>query len=94
MEDLSYAKDMLENYHTNKNGVKVLGVKWDNSSDQLVFNIQDICNAAKVVDPTTRNVISIVSRFYDSLGVLARFKIFIQKVCVKDVDWDQLFTGR
>ena len=97
MEDLSYAKDMLGNYHYNKNGVKVIGVQWDNSSDQLVFNIQDICNTAEVVDPTKRNVIGIVSRFYDLLGVLAPlticFKIFFQKVCVKGVDWDQPLTG-
>ena len=94
VEDLSYAKDMLGNYHDNKNGVKVLGVQWDSSSDQLAF---DICNTAEVVDPTKRNVIGIVSRFYDPLGVLAlltiRFKIFFQKVCVKGVDWDQPFTG-
>lgn len=97
MEDLSYAKDMLGNYHDNKYGVKVLGVQWDSSSDQFVFNIQDICNAAEVVDPTKRTVIGIVSRFYDPLGVLApltiRFKIFFQKVCVKRVDWDQPLMG-
>ena len=28
VEDLSYAKDMLGNYHGNVNGMKVLGVQW------------------------------------------------------------------
>ena len=97
VEDLSYAKDMIGNYHDNMNGTKVLGVQWDNSLDQLVFDTYHICNAAEVVDHTKRNVIGIVSRLYDPLGVLALlticFKVFFQKFCVKRDDWDQPLTG-
>ena len=40
---------------------------------------------------------SVVSRFYDPLGlvtpVTTRFKIFTQELCEAGVDWDQLLTG-
>ena len=86
MEGLPYAKDMLGNNQDNMNETKVIGVQWDNSLDQLAFDIHHISNAAEVMDPTKRNVIGIVSRFYDPPGVLApltiRFKVFFSKLFV------------
>ena len=49
------------------------------------------------VEPTKRNIVSVVSRFYDPLGtvtpVTTRFKVFIQELCEAETDWDRLLTG-
>ena len=39
---------------------KVLGVRWNVSSDQIVVNLDEIASTARVLEPTKRNVISLV----------------------------------
>jgi len=72
---------------------KVLGMCWRPSEDRFVFDISTITNLACNLEPTKRNVISIIGKFYDPLGFLApvmiRFKIFFQKLCGNKVSWDQ-----
>ena len=45
-------------------------------------------------EPTNRNIISLVGRFYDPLGLLApvviQFKIFFQELCEAKLEWDQV----
>ena len=45
------------------------------------------------MDPTKRNIVSIIGRFYDPLGFLApviiSFKILLQGLCGQKLDWDQ-----
>ena len=41
---------------------KILGVRWNVSADRLVFNLEDIVCQAKDLEPTKRNVISIVGK--------------------------------
>jgi len=52
-------------------------------TDQFVFEFTEIVNAALLLSPTKRNVISIFGRFYDPLGLLSsitiRFKVFMQE---------------
>ena len=72
---------------------KVLGVRWDTSSDQLLFNLEEIASTAKVLTPTKRTIVSLVGSFYDPLGYLApvvvHFKIFLRQLCKAKLDWDQ-----
>ena len=49
--------------------MKVLGVCWDAQEDKLNLCASEIAKAARVTEPTKRNVVSIVSRFYDPLGL-------------------------
>ncbi len=42
---------------------KVLGVRWRSSDDRLVFDVSTIIRLASTLEPTKRNVISIISRF-------------------------------
>ncbi len=44
---------------------KVLGLRWNVPHDQLVFDFCGIVEAAAGLDPTKRNVISLVGRVYD-----------------------------
>ena len=72
---------------------KVLGVCWNPVDDCLLFDVSSVARLASTLEPTKRNVISIVGRFYDPLGFLTpvtiRFKIFFQKLCDCKIDWDE-----
>ena len=50
---------------------KVLGVNWNVSSDQIIFSLEELADQARSLEPTKRNVISLIGRFYDRLGFLA-----------------------
>ena len=77
--------------------VKVLGVIWDPTRDSLHFSVADIAEAAASIEPTKRNVVSTISRFYDPLGflspVIVRFKIFFQRLCEQHLQWDEPLPG-
>ena len=78
-------------------GQKVLGIQWDIQSDCFMFNFDEVASLAKNAEPTKRNVVSVVSRFYNPLGlvtpVTVHFKVFIQKLGESVAEWDQLITG-
>ena len=77
---------------------KILGVHWDASSDQIVLDFNDVSKIAADLEPTKRNVVSLVGRFYDPLGfsapVTIRFKILFQELCESRIDWDQPLSGK
>lgn len=77
--------------------IKVLGVTWDPNSDFLIFDLSDLSVAAHDLQPTKRNVVSLIGRFYDPLGFLApitiKFKILFQKLCQSKLDWDCNLSG-
>ena len=66
---------------------KILGVCWNVDNDQLHFGFSNIAHQARQMEPTKRNIVSIVGRFYDPLGFLSpiviRFKILFQELCEK-----------
>ena len=76
---------------------KVLGVRWDLSTDQLVISLDDIASAAMSLSPTKRNIVSLVGRFYDPLGyltpIVVQFKLFLRELCKAKIDWDLILSG-
>ena len=76
---------------------KILGVRWEPNSDQLIVDVAEIAQLAGTLEPTKRNVVSTIGRFYDPLGFLSpliiKFKVLFQKLCESKVDWDQTLTG-
>ena len=42
---------------------KILGTHWN--PDHLIFSVSDVARAARIVEPTKRNVISVVGRIHD-----------------------------
>ena len=76
---------------------RVQGVRWEPDSDKLIFDVADVAQLASTLEPTKRNVVSTIGRFYDPLGFLAplviKFKILFQKLCESKIDWDQTITG-
>ena len=65
---------------------------WHPKDDLFVFDMSFLVQLASTLQPTKRNVISIVGRFYILLGflspVVVRFKVFFQKLCSKKTSWD------
>ena len=75
---------------------KVLGVRWNVRHDSLVFDFREVAAVADELHPTKRNVISVIGRFYDSLGYLSptiSFKIYMQEIFRSKVGWDEKLTG-
>ena len=76
---------------------KILGVRWNPQTDCLIFSVSDIVRAAQILEPTKRNVVSVIGRFYDPIGFLApvviRFKLLFQRLCANKTDWDQPLTS-
>ena len=68
---------------------KVLGVCWEPNSDQLIFDVAEIAQLTGTLEPTKRNVVSTIERFYDPLGFLSpliKFKILFQKLCERSTE--------
>ena len=76
---------------------KVLGVRWEVESDQLIFELKHLVERATRLQPTKRNVVSIIGQIYDPLGYLApvtiSFKVLMQAICKTKLGWDQPLEG-
>ena len=77
---------------------KVLGVCWDTVNDELLFEFNYLFDHIIYAEPTKRQVVSTVGRFYDPLGfiqpVIIRYKVFIQELCRRKVIWDETLDWR
>ena len=75
-----------------KQEVKVLGDTWNPHNDTLIFDLSELSLAANNLQPTKRNLVSLIGRFYDPFGFLApvtvKYKVLFQKLCQSKVDWD------
>ena len=71
---------------------KILGVPWNPTNDCLIFNVAELPRLASCLQPTKRNVVTLIGKFYDPLGFLApvtiRFKVLFQKLCRNKLEWD------
>ena len=56
------------------------------------FDVSSLAQVATESQPTKRNVVSLVGRFYNPLGFLSpitiRFKILFQRLCRNKLGWD------
>ena len=75
----TYAESMLPiNQSSLPDDKKVLGVRWDVPSDQLVFSLDGIVKTAMQIKPTKRNVVSVIGQIYDPLGFLSPVTILFK----------------
>jgi hypothetical protein len=92
--DELYAKATLGNMQqTQPEESKILGVRWNPQTDRLIFDTAEIARLAGCLEPTKRNIVSTIGRFYNPLGflspVIIRFKVLFQKLCKHKVEWDE-----
>ena len=77
---------------TAREDLKVLGMTWNPADDSLVFELSKLSASADALQPTKRNVVSLIGRFYDPLGFLApitiKFKVLFQKLGRSRLSWD------
>ena len=95
--DETYAKSTLGFTQVARSGEqKVLGVQWDVETDKLKLDLSGVARLVQNLEPTKRNVVSVVGRIYDPLGFLSpvtiMFKMFFQELCESEVGWDQPLT--
>lgn len=76
---------------------KILGLLWNDDTDELIFDFTELLETAKTLAPTKRNVLKIIASFYDPLGLLqpmvSSMKILLQQIHKNNVPWDQEITG-
>ena len=92
-EDKIFIKSMLGTIEEkNSSDSKVLGVRWNPMKDALIFDLTEIANFARDLEPTKRNVVSVAAKFYDPFGFLSpvviEFKLFFQELCRMKIGWD------
>ena len=72
---------------------KILGVKWDEFEDTLIFDLQEICNISTSSTITKRTMLKTLASFFDPLGLLqpivVGLKILFQEACKHTKDWDE-----
>ena len=98
VEDESYAANTLgDKVIVSPEEKKILGVSWNFITDHLIFDTRCISDAASDSTPSKRTVISVATRFYDPLGILApfiiKFKMLFQELCKAKLAWDEPLTG-
>ena len=65
---------------------KVLGIPWDSDKDILVYDFKAIMKDAHKSKPTKRNLLKIVSSFYDSIGLLQPILISLKVLLQRQID--------
>ena len=77
-------------------GEKVLGLGWNIEHDTIHFNFEHISQKKERLEPTKRNLLSLLSSLFDPLGlisgVVVSMKILFQDVCKNKLGWDEVFN--
>ena len=93
----TYAKSKLDCQGESK-GERVLGVKWNCELDTFHLDLAHIAKRAEGLEPTKRNVLSLLASLFDPLGlispVMVSIKILFQEICGKKFEWDKTSTGK
>ena len=90
-DDSTYAKSVLGGTQTvHATEQKVLGVRWNVVTDNLIFGTLHVSVIADARAPTKRTVTEIIGKFFDPLGylspVIVTFKMFFKELC--EEEWD------
>lgn len=72
---------------------KVLGEIWNRADDTIIFKFDALIELSENVELTKRNLLKIIAKFFDPLGVLSPLtvgmKVLFQEVCQSKLDWDE-----
>ena len=71
---------------------------WNNKTDTLIYGFSDLIKEAKLLKPTKRNVLKILSSFYDPMGliqpIIIGLKTLMQNICKEKLDWDDILSHK
>jgi hypothetical protein len=75
-------------------GIKVLGVYWNINEDSIIMNISDIIEDVQHLQHTKRNVLRILAKIHDPLGLVTpittTIKYFLQQLWKSKLLWDDI----
>ena len=98
LEEQSYTKSSLNCAEKieEKLESKVLGVVWNHCNDEICFKLDRILDIANDAPLTKRGILSVISRIYDPLGLMApamvEFKFIFSRLCKGKYSWDSPLT--
>ena len=76
---------------------KLLGVIWDNHSDELLVDLSELSHYVKCLPVTKRSVLKLSARIFDPLGVVSPLviglKLLFRSLCTDNIDWDDPIEG-
>ncbi|GFY62721.1 uncharacterized protein TNIN_151491 [Trichonephila inaurata madagascariensis] len=89
-ELLNSSRDQEHSFSTNaESAIKTLGVSWKPTGDYFMFKV----SISSMTSYTKRDVLSIIARPYDPLGligpVISKAKIFQQKLWLRKLNWEE-----
>ena len=77
--------------------VRTLGLAWDCDEDQFDFNLAKLVEFSKSLEPTKRNVLRLIVKLWDPLGLLAPamlpIKVLFQTLFAMKYEWDNVLTA-
>ena len=94
-DDESFADIMLGSSEVakEKDEEKVLGLIWNTSTDSFVFRLNRLVDLARSLEPTKRNLLKIVAKLFDPMGLLSPviipMKCLFQELCISKLGWDE-----
>ena len=69
-------------------------ILWDEHKDTFIYDFKEICELVHSLPLTKRNLLRILAKYYDPLGMLhpiiIKMKIMFQQICKLNVDWDSV----
>ena len=98
-EEQSYAQSSTSLLKPEVNELynKLLGVMWDNQSDEFVVDLSELSNYVKGLPETKRSVLRVSARIFDPLGLVSplviRLKLLFRSLCTNNVNWDDSIEG-
>ena len=96
-DDQSFAKGSLGGQNEANGMPKILGVQWNVTKDELVFDMGEAMHHLTDSKPTKRTVIGVSAKFFDPLGIVSpvtvQLKMFFQRLCEANLDWDEHLSG-
>ena len=95
-EDQSYVQSCI-GLSTENETVKILGLHWNSSSDEICYHFMEIAELAKTIPATKRSLLKLTAKIFDPLGILSVFtvkmKAMFQSLCIQKVAWDEELPG-
>ncbi|GFX01569.1 uncharacterized protein TNCV_3970721 [Trichonephila clavipes] len=89
-ELLNSSSDQEHSFSTNaESAIKTLGISWKPTGDYFMFKV----SIPSIASYTKRDVLSVIARLYDSLGligpVISKEKILLQKLWLRKLNWEE-----
>ncbi|CAB4007271.1 Hypothetical predicted protein [Paramuricea clavata] len=80
------------------NCVKILGISWNEDSDEFCYDLGELVEYAKSIPTTKRSVLKLSAKVFDPIGLFSPFtvtmKMLFRTLCTTSVNWDDELDGK